>query len=120
MPLASFLPANAFAVMLVFARIGSALMLLPGFGELFVPQRYRLLLALLLSLMLAAVLARVLPALPVGVRGLVGVVVGEVVLGVFAGTLAGMLLVALDAAGSVVWLQVGPSGARIFATTVAV
>src|SRR5438309_2593274 len=112
MPLASFLPANAFAVMLVFARIGSALMLLPGFGELFVPQRYRLLLALLLSLMLAAVLAPVLPALPVGVPGLVALVVGEILVGVFVGTLARMLLMALETAGSIVSLQLGLSSAQ--------
>ena len=49
MPLAELLPANAFAAFLIFARLGSAMMLLPGFGELYVPQRFRLLLALLMA-----------------------------------------------------------------------
>ena len=62
--LAQLLPTNLFALMLVFARTGSALMLLPGFGDLYVPQRYRLLLALVFSALLAPGLAPGLPELP--------------------------------------------------------
>ena len=32
------LPANLFAALLIFARVGSAMMLLPGFGEFYVLQ----------------------------------------------------------------------------------
>ena len=37
--LTEYLTTNAFALFFVFARIGSALMLLPGFGEVFIPAR---------------------------------------------------------------------------------
>ena len=36
--LSQLLSADAFALFLVFARVGSALMLLPGFGGAFVPK----------------------------------------------------------------------------------
>src|SRR6266699_1257824 len=48
----SFLPALAAAFMLVFARIGTMVMLLPGLGELSVPVRVRLTVALVLAAVL--------------------------------------------------------------------
>ena len=48
----SFLPAYGAAFMLMFARIGTMLMLLPGLGEMSVPVRIRLSIALLLTLVL--------------------------------------------------------------------
>ena len=46
----SLLPALAAAFMLVFARIGAMVMLLPGFGEVNIPVRVRLGIALMLTL----------------------------------------------------------------------
>ena len=48
----SFLPALAATFLLVFARVGAMMMLLPGFGEASVPVRLRLGIALLLTLIL--------------------------------------------------------------------
>ena len=48
----SFLPALAAAFMLIFARIGTMVMLLPGLGELSVPPRVRLTIALVLTAVL--------------------------------------------------------------------
>jgi flagellar biosynthetic protein FliR len=48
----SFLPAIAASFILVFARVGTMLMLLPGLGELNVPVRIRLTVALLLAAIL--------------------------------------------------------------------
>src|SRR2546426_11160340 len=48
----SFLPALAAAFLLMFARIGTMVMLLPGLGELSVPARVRLTLALVLTAVL--------------------------------------------------------------------
>src|SRR5688572_6660428 len=45
----SFLPAFAAAFMLIFARIGTMVMLLPGLGELTVSPRVRLTVALVLT-----------------------------------------------------------------------
>jgi flagellar biosynthesis protein FliR len=88
MPFEQLLPANLFAAFLIFARIGSAMMLLPGFGELYVPQRYRLLLALMMAGLLTPVLSPLIPPLPGSAATLGVLVFGEVVIGVFIGTLA--------------------------------
>jgi flagellar biosynthetic protein FliR len=108
------LPANVFAAMLIFSRVGAAVMLLPGFGELYVMQRYRLLLALLIALLLTPILAPTLPPLPESVPSLAMLVGGEAVIGAFLGTIARILLSALDTAGTVVSFQLGLSAAQIF------
>ena len=46
----SLLPALAATFMLVFARVGAMVMLLPGFGESNIPVRVKLGIALLLAL----------------------------------------------------------------------
>ncbi len=112
--LAQLLPANVFAVMLVFCRTGAALMLLPGFGDLYVPQRYRLLLALLLSALVASALGRLLPAPPGEVAQLFQLLGGEIVVGVFLGTIGRILLGALDTAGMIIAFQLGISAAQVF------
>ena len=48
----SLLPALAATFMLVFARIGAMVMLLPGFGETSIPTRIKLSVALLLTLII--------------------------------------------------------------------
>ena len=48
----SFLPAYGAAFILMFARIGTMIMLLPGLGEMSVPARIRLTIALMLTLVL--------------------------------------------------------------------
>jgi flagellar biosynthetic protein FliR len=114
MNLTEFLPTNAFAALLIFARIGSAMMLLPGFGEVYVPVRYRLLFALIFSALLLPVLAPVLPPLPQSPAELVLVLGGELVIGIFIGTLTRLILSALQTAGQLVSIQMGLSNAQIF------
>jgi flagellar biosynthetic protein FliR len=114
MNLTQFLPTNAFALMLIFARVGSAMMLLPGFGEVYVPQRYRLLFALIFSGLLLPILAPILPSMPASIGDLTIVLGGELVVGVFIGTLTRLILSALQSAGQIVSLQLGLSNAQIF------
>jgi flagellar biosynthetic protein FliR len=117
--LQQLLPENVFALMLIFARIGSALMLLPGFGEIYVMQRFRLLLGFLVSLLLTPILAPLLPPLPGSAVKLVDIVGSEVVIGLFLGTVSRILLAALDTAGTVASFQLGLSAAQIFNPMVA-
>ena len=114
MPLAQFLPANIFAVMLVFARIGTALMMLPGFGEIYVPQRFRLLLAMILSALLVPILSPLLPAMPASPSALLVVFVAEIAIGLFIGSLTRFVLAGLETAGQIVSLQAGLSNAVMF------
>jgi len=114
MPLEQLLPANLFAALLIFCRIGAAMMLLPGFGEVYVPQRYRLLLALVMAGLLTPVLSPILPALPASPAQVMIMVLGEITVGVFIGTLARMMVAALETAGMIVSLQLGLSAATMF------
>ena len=60
--LGQVLPAEIFAILLIFVRVGAAMMLLPGYAEPYVLPRIRLLLALMISLAVSPVLAK--PAFP--------------------------------------------------------
>jgi flagellar biosynthetic protein FliR len=53
----SLLPALAAAFMLVFARIGAMVMLLPGLGESNIPVRIKLAIALVLTLVICRCIA---------------------------------------------------------------
>jgi len=90
---------------LIFARVASILMLIPGVGDAYVPPRIRLSLALVLSLALWPVVAGTLPALPSTVGGMAGWVIHEVVVGLMIGLLLRMFMAALSTAGEIVSLQ---------------
>ena len=62
--LEQLLPADTFTIFLVFCRVGGAIMLLPGFGEVFVPARVRLMIALAITLVLTPLVAPSLPCSP--------------------------------------------------------
>ena len=90
---------------LIFARIGAILMLLPGFGEAYVPPRVRLSLALVISLALWPVVRATLPGLPETVGGMAGWIIHEVVVGLMIGLLLRMFMSALTTAGEIISLQ---------------
>lgn len=99
--LQELLPAQVFLILLVFARIGTAMLLLPGFGEPYVPPRARLFLALLISLIVAPILADTLPTMPDSASDLLVLLAGEILIGAFLGTIARLFLSALTTAGMV-------------------
>ncbi len=112
--LTDLLPANLFAALLVFARLGTAVMLLPGIGEGYVSPRLRLGLALMLTLLAAPLVAPSLPPLPESVIRLAMLVGGEIAVGLFLGTVARVLLAALQVAGTLISIQLGLSAALVF------
>ena len=75
------LPNDLFAIVLVFLRIGAAMMVLPGFGEAYVAPRIRLMIALALALVVTPAVSASLPPMPGNVLNLFVLVVGEVVIG---------------------------------------
>ena len=108
--LEAVLTGQLMAVALVFARIGTALMVLPGFGEVQIPARVRLLLGLVVSLGLAP--ATPVPPVPPSELGLVAGTLGaEVTIGLWIGLSGRTLLAALHFAGSQIALTAGLSNA---------
>jgi flagellar biosynthesis protein FliR len=97
--------AEVWSAALIFARIGSILMLLPGVGEAYVPPRVRLSLALVITLALWPVLNGQMPALPESAGSMIGWILREVIVGLMIGTLLRMFTTALTTAGEIVSLQ---------------
>jgi len=102
--LSQFLTEELFAFLMVFCRVGSAIMLLPGFGESYVFSRFRLLFALMFSLLLTPVL-KPMPEVPVQVATLAVLLIGEIVVGIFLGVLARTIISATHIAGTIIAMQ---------------
>jgi flagellar biosynthesis protein FliR len=103
----SVLPALAAAFMLVFARIGTMVMLLPGLGEMSVPVRVRLTVALVLSAMFLP-LHRAAYTIDLREFGPVLLMLGhELLIGAVLGLTARLTISALQVAGAVVAQQMG-------------
>ena len=103
----SFLPALAAAFLLMFARIGTMVMLLPGLGELSIPARVRLTVALVLTLVLMP-LHREAFTLDLRAFGPVIILLGqELVIGAVLGLAARLTISALQTAGAVIAQQLG-------------
>ena len=83
--LADLLPALIFSLLLVFARVGAMLMVLPGFGEAYISPRVRLVIALALSVVVQPVVGGALPAMPAQPLDLLPLLFGEIVIGVVDG-----------------------------------
>ena len=109
--LADLLPTTVFALLLIFARLGTALMLLPGFGESYISVRIRLLLALLVSLVIHPAVAPTLPPMPASPAALFLLVFGEVFIGLFLGTLSRTLMAALSVGGMMIATVTGLANA---------
>jgi flagellar biosynthesis protein FliR len=103
----SFLPAVAATFLLMFARIGTMVMLLPGLGEVNVPQRVRLTLALMLTLVLFP-LHRSAFTLDLKSFTPVLMMLGqELFIGLVLGLAARLTISALQVAGSIIASQLG-------------
>jgi flagellar biosynthetic protein FliR len=103
----SFLPALAAAFLLTFARIGSMMMLMPGFGETNIPTRIKLSIALALT---AVILPLHRSAYQIDMQSLAPLIVlmlHEVVIGIVLGATARVTLSALQVAGTVIAQQLG-------------
>ena len=94
--------AEAFRLLLIFVRIGSAMAIMPGLAEIYVAGRVRLLLAVGLSLALAGPLGPSLPAPPDEPLALARLLAAEVVVGLFIGSAAKVIFAALHIAGTTI------------------
>ncbi len=95
------LPSGIYAVLIIFTRVGSAMLLLPGFGESYVSPRVRLGLAILVCLVIAPVLSPKIPPFPENISDLGLLIFGEALIGIFMGTIARMFLSATASAGMI-------------------
>jgi len=103
----SYLPALGAAFLLVFARTGTMVMLLPGLGEQNVSARLRLTIALMLAAVLLP-LHRADYHIDAGALGpAIVLLIEEILIGAVLGLTARLTVSALEVAGSVIAQQLG-------------
>jgi flagellar biosynthesis protein FliR len=105
----TLLPDFAAAFILVFARIGTLVMLMPGIGDRTIPTRMRLSFALLLSLLFLPIIRQTLPLLSGGIEPLIKLAILEIMIGLMLGATVRITLSAMQLAGTIVAQQLGLS-----------
>lgn len=103
----SLLPELAAAFMLVFARIGAMVMLMPGLGEVNIPARAKLSIALALTLIILPLHRAQISVDMTSVVPMLVLMVKEIAIGIVLGATARVTLSALQVAGSVIAQQLG-------------
>ena len=103
----SLLPALAAAFLLVFARVGAMVMLMPALGEENIPMRVKLSIALMLTLVLLPLHRAAYHIDMTSLSGLLVLMLHEIVIGIILGATARVTLSALQVAGSVIAQQMG-------------
>src|SRR5262249_46153013 len=104
----SFLPVLAAVFMLMFARLGTMVMLMPGLGEQGIPVQIRLVIALVLTLlMLPLHRAAYTVDLSKSFAPVVGLLLQELMIGAVLGLTARLALSALQVAGATIAQQLG-------------
>lgn len=96
-------------VAVAFARVGTAILLLPGFGEAQIPPRIRIALGLVLTLSLLPILPLSEP--PEQVTAFTLLIGAEAAIGIFIGAGARILIAALHLLGALVGMISGLSNA---------
>ena len=103
----SFLPALGAAFLLVFARAGTMVMLLPGLGEQNVSPRLKLTIALVLAAVLLPLHRRAYHIDVTALMPAIVMLVEEIMIGAVLGLTARLTVSSLEVAGSVIAQQLG-------------
>ncbi|SEH35070.1 flagellar biosynthetic protein FliR [Magnetospirillum fulvum] len=112
--LTELLQLDVYRFFLIFARIGAAIMLLPGLGSQLVTTRIRLLFALSISFLMMPTLGPTLPATPPTPGSMLALLGGEVMIGVFLGSVVTFVMGTLNLAGSMIGYMTGLTNAFSF------
>ena len=112
--LAQLVTTQIFVLAMVFCRLGSAMILMPGFGESVIPVRFRLLFGFSFTILLAPFLVAKIPPQPTEVASLFLLLGGEIFVGLFIGVLMRIMLAALDVAATIMSDINGLASASIF------
>jgi len=112
-----FLITELFAFLLIFCRIGSGMMVMPGIGEGYVSPIFRLSIAVAITLVMVPVISTMLPPPPTTPFTLFVLVTTEILAGLFIGVVVRIILSATHTAGMILSMQSGLSAAMLFDAT---
>ncbi len=108
------LVADVYLFMMIFARMGSAMIVLPGFGEVNVPVRVRLVFALAFTFIMFPLVSGALPAIPENLAELVLLLFGEILIGLAIGAITRLLISMLQVGGTIIAFNAGLASAQLF------
>lgn len=103
-----------FQITLVLLRIGPMLSFAPGLGELYVPQRARVVLAVFSSIVIHAALYTRLPHCPKHLHNVLTILFAECCVGVMLGITIRIYFRILDVVGSIIGISAGLGAASMF------
>ncbi len=105
--LAEVLTTGVFVFMMLFIRIGTAIMVLPGFGEQYIPVPVRLGIAIAITLALSPVVAPTVPVEPTQPLSLAMLIFAEMAIGLLIGGVARIIMSAVHIAGTIIAFKSG-------------
>lgn len=100
--------------LLIFCRMGGAIMLLPALSESYASPRARIVIALGLSMVITPIAREYLPAMPLSSMHLFLIMTKEILVGVFIGSVAKIILSAMHVAGMIISYQLGIASGMLF------
>lgn len=109
-----FLTTGVFAFILVFVRVGTAIMIMPGIGNAFVPPNIRLYFALAFTFVVFPILQDRVPNPLPETFTFFTMIMMEFIAGLFLGTVMRILLAAIDIAGMIIATQSSLANAQLF------
>ncbi len=109
----NWLPEIAFTYMLIFARVGTMLMILPAFGEKVISANLRLSFALILSLLMFPLISEYLPQFnKANLMSIIFILLYEIIVGLILGGIGRLIVSGAQTAGSIIAFQIGLSLAQ--------
>ena len=105
---------NLFHFLMVFLRLGSALMLMPGFMSSYISANIRLSLGLAISIVLMPIISPYISVAPNNTADLLTLIIQEITVGVFLGAIMQFLYSSLSLAGALAGQAIGFGNAQIF------
>jgi len=111
--LEEFVLSQIIVYILVFCRVGTAMMVMPGIGDSFIPSNVRILFAVAFTIVVSPVASAYIPEVTTNTL-LISLIIAEIIIGFFIGTVARIFMAALDTAGMLISLNMGISNAQIF------
>lgn len=108
------LSADLYTYSLIFLRIGSIFMLMPGFAASYVNTQTRLILALAITVVMVSFIYPQLPPEPDNFSINIQYMLNEIAIGIFLGIIMQILFFALNLAGSIASQAIGFANAQLF------
>jgi flagellar biosynthetic protein FliR len=97
-----FIATQLFSFMLVFARLGCAMMVMPGLSDSTVAMDIRLYIALSISLLLTPILGSYLPPIPAQPIDFALLIFKEMIIGLFIGLMSQIMINAINVSGFII------------------